>query len=99
MSTKATELSASSPTGGDPTTIFNQGIIFWNQSKIPEAKAQFEKAIQLNPRLADAQYWYGMSLVNEGKMADAKKPFEEYLKLAPTGQYAETAKAILAQIK
>jgi len=40
-----------------------------------------------------------MSLVNEGKMADAKKPFEEYLKLAPTGQYVETAKAILAQIK
>lgn len=99
MSTKANELSASSPTGGDPTTVFNQGIIFWNQSKIPEAKAQFEKAIQLNPRLADAQYWYGMALVNEGKMADAKKPFEEYLKLAPTGQYAETAKAILAQIK
>ena len=41
----------------------------------------------------------GMAYVNEGKMADAKAPFQEYLKLAPTGQYADTAKAILATIK
>jgi hypothetical protein len=32
-------------------------------------------------------------------MADAAKEFEEYLKLAPTGQYAEQAKAVLSQIK
>ena len=49
--------------------------------------------------MADAHYWLGMALVNEGKMPDAKAPFKEYLKLAPTGQYAETAKAILATIK
>ena len=42
---------------------------------------------------------YGMALVNEGKLPDAKKPFTEYLKLAPTGQYADTAKAMLAMIK
>jgi len=37
--------------------------------------------------------------VNEGKLPDAKKPFTEYLRLAPTGQYADTAKAMLAMIK
>ena len=40
-----------------------------------------------------------MAIVNEGKTAEAKPHFEEYLKLAPTGQYAETAKGILASIK
>jgi hypothetical protein len=32
-------------------------------------------------------------------MTDAKAPFQEYLKLAPTGEYVEVAKAILATIK
>jgi Flp pilus assembly protein TadD len=99
MSAKSNELSGASPTGNNPEAIYNQGIIFWNQGKIAEAKAQFAKAVELDPKMADAQYWYGMALVNEGKLPDAKKPFTEYLRLAPTGQYADTAKAMLAMIK
>jgi TolA-binding protein len=101
MSAKANELAgaAGGAAGGSAESIYNQGIIFWNQGKIADAKAQFAKAIELDPKMADAQYWYGMALVNEGKLPDAKKPFEEYLKLAPTGQYADTAKAMLAMIK
>jgi tetratricopeptide (TPR) repeat protein len=102
MSAKANELAGGAPGatgGGSAESIYNQGIIFWNQGKIPEAKAQFLKAIELDPKMADAQYWLGMALVNEGKLPEAKKPFEEYMKLAPTGQYAETAKAMLAMIK
>ena len=40
-----------------------------------------------------------MALVNEGNMADAGKHMKEYLTLAPTGQYADTAKAILDSAK
>jgi TolA-binding protein len=79
--------------------VFNQGVILWNAGKIPEAQAQFEQAVKLDPTLAEAHYWLGMSLLSTGKNADAKPHFEEYLKLAPTGQYAETAKAALATIK
>ncbi len=100
MSAKANEVGgAAGATGGSPDALYNQGIIFWNQGKIPEAKALFAKVIELDPKMAEAHYWYGMALVNEGKLPDAKKPFEEYMKLAPTGQYAETAKAMLAMIK
>jgi tetratricopeptide (TPR) repeat protein len=101
MSAKANELqtAAGGAGGGSAESLYNQGIIFWNQGKIAEAKAQFQKVIELDPKMADAQYWYGMALVNEGKLPEAKKPFEEYMKLAPTGQYAETAKAMLAMIK
>jgi tetratricopeptide (TPR) repeat protein len=87
------------PGGGSASTIFNQGVIAWNASKIPEAKKLFEQAIELDPKLADAHYWLGMANINETKLPDAAKNFDEYLKLAPTGQYAEQAKAILAQIK
>ena len=55
--------------------------------------------MKLDPNMADAQYWLGMALVNGGDTAGAKPKFETYLKLAPTGQYADIAKSILATIK
>ncbi|HUF23495.1 MAG TPA: tetratricopeptide repeat protein [Vicinamibacterales bacterium] len=100
MSKKASELSA--PTaegGGNASVVFNQGIIFWNQSKIPEAKAQFEQAIKIDAKFADAHYWLGMALLNEGNLTEAVGSFEKYLSLAPDGQHAATAKGILASIK
>jgi Tfp pilus assembly protein PilF len=100
MSEKANELMGSSATGGNATALFNQGIIYWNQGgKAAEAKAQFVKAIALDPTMADAHYWLGMANLNLGLIPDAAKAFEEYLKVAPTGQYAETVKGILKTIK
>lgn len=99
MSAKATELQGAAGAGGDPNTIFNQGVIYWNQGKIPEAKAEWEKAVKLDPKLAEAYYWLGMANLNQNKIPDAKTAFNEYLKLAPTGQYAATTKAILDSIK
>jgi tetratricopeptide (TPR) repeat protein len=100
MSEKANELLGSSATGGDPALVFNQGIIYWNQGgKAAEAKAQFVKAIQLDPKMADAHYWLGMANLNLGLIPDAAKAFDEYLKVAPTGQYAEMVKGILKTIK
>lgn len=97
-SAKAMELS-SAKGATDPLASYNQGIILWNQSKIAEAKAQFMKAVELDPKMADAHYWLGMAFVNEGKLPEAGKEMAEYLKIAPTGDHADVAKAILAQIK
>jgi len=98
MGAKQTEL-MSAAGGADPVAFVNQGIILWNQSKMTEAKALFEKAVKADAKNADAHYWYGMALVNEGKMAESGKEMQEYLTLAPTGQYVDTAKAILATVK
>lgn len=87
------------PAGGNASAIYNQGVILWNAGKIPEAKAQFEQAVKLDPNNADAHYWLGMAFVNGGDTANAKPQFEAYLKLSPSGQYADTAKAVLASIK
>jgi len=100
-SQKATELSAASSVmaGGNADALFNQGVILWNSGKIPEAKAAFEGAVKANPNLAEAHYQLGMALVNEGNLAGAATEFETYLKQAPTGPNAATAKALLDQVK
>ena len=85
--------------GGNADSLFNQGVIFWNAGKIPEAKKQFEEAIKMKPDHAEAHYWLGMANLNSGNMTDAATHFEEYVKLAPDGQYAAQAKGVLSQIK
>ena len=103
-SAKAMELSGSSAGsgaagGGNADAMFNQGVILWNAGKIPEAKKQFEGAIAANPNHAESHYQLGMALVNEGNLAAATTEFETYLKLAPTGPNAATAKGILGSLK
>jgi tetratricopeptide (TPR) repeat protein len=98
-SAKASELMAAAGTN-DPIAAFNQGVILWNQGgKAAEAQVQFQKATELDPKMADAYYFLGMTLVNQGKMPDAKKPFDTYMQLAPTGKYADQVKNLLALIK
>ena len=102
-SAKAMELSSASAgaagAGGNADAMFNQGVILWNGGKVAEAKKQFEAAIAANPNHAEAHYQLGMALVNEGNLAGAGTEFETYLKLAPTGPNAATAKGILQTIK
>lgn len=102
---KAMELAGAAPGGAGASSApsasasFNQGVILWNANKFPEAKASFEAAVKADPNMAEAHYWLGMALLNGGDTAGAKPKFETYLKLAPTGQYADTAKSIVASIK
>ena len=103
-STKASELSGGGAAGGaagggSADSLFNQGVILWNAGKIPEAKKQFEAAIALNPNHAESHYQLAMALVNENNLSGAATEFETYLKLAPTGPNAATAKGILTTIK
>jgi tetratricopeptide (TPR) repeat protein len=101
-SSKAMELSSSGAAaagGGNADAMFNQGVILWNGGKVAEAKQQFEAAVAANPNHAEAHYQLGMALVNEGNLAAAGTEFETYLKLAPMGPNAATAKGILTTLK
>jgi tetratricopeptide (TPR) repeat protein len=84
---------ASGGAGGgaaNASAVFNQGVIAWKL---------FEQAVAADPKMAEAHYWLGMAMVNQGKLPEAVKSFEEYLKLDGSGQYAEQAKGMLAAIK
>jgi len=102
-SAKAAELaSAAGPGAGGAGAVdaeYNQGVIDWNAGKITEAAEHFQKVIFMKPDHADAHYQMGMALVNQNKLAEAVPMFEKYLELAPTGQFAATAKGILSSIK
>jgi superkiller protein 3 len=86
-------------TGGSADAVYNQGIILWNQGKIPEAKVKFEEALKANPNHPESNFQYGMALLNEGKLPEAIAAFEKYLQIAPEGQFAAQAKGMLAQLK
>ena len=84
---------------GNADAIYNQGIILWNQGKIPEAKIKFEETIKANASHPEAHFQLGMALLNEGNVPGAISSFEKYLSLSPDGQYAAQAKGMLAQLK
>jgi len=102
-SAKASQLggggTAGAAGGGNADALYNQGVILWNSGKIAEAQKAFEGAVQANPNLAEAHYQLGMALVNQGNMAGAATEFETYLKLAPDGPNAATAKSLVGQLK
>jgi tetratricopeptide (TPR) repeat protein len=102
MSAKAAELSGGAG-GGSAAQIYNQGVILWNAGKSEAARDAFAEAVKLDPKLADAQFRLGLAIFSltagTPDAAKAKGPLEEYLKLAPTGEHAQTAKDILAAIK
>jgi Tfp pilus assembly protein PilF len=85
--------------GGSASALYNQGVILWNQNKYAEAKEKFEAAAKADPTYSDAHYRLGMANLNLGDMPGAITAFEGYLKAAPTGQYVDQVKGILASIK
>ncbi len=97
-SAKATELSGGGgglAGGGNADALYNQGVILWNGGKVAEAQKAFSDAVAANPNHAEAHYQLGMALVNQGKLAEAAGEFETYLKIAPEGPNAATAKGLL----
>jgi Tfp pilus assembly protein PilF len=99
MSAKAAAAGSVIGGSGNADAVYNQGIILWNQGKIAEAKTKFEEALKVNASHPEANFQMGMALLNEGNVAGAITSFEKYLQLAPDGQFAAQAKAMLAQLK
>ena len=82
-----------------PTRSSTRASSSGTAARLPKRRSRFEAAIAANPNHAEAHYQLGMALVNEGNMAGAATEFETYLKLAPSGPNAATAKALVDQLK
>jgi tetratricopeptide (TPR) repeat protein len=98
-SQKAMALQSAGGGPADATSAYNAGVILSNQRKMAEARAMFEKAIQMNPKMADAHYQLAMAFLNENKMPEAVKSLEQFLVLEPAGPNSEMAKVLLAEAK
>jgi tetratricopeptide (TPR) repeat protein len=84
--------------GGNVNALYNLGVIAWNAGKAEDAKAKFEEALKADPNHAASHYQLAMCLVNLGKLPEAASEFDTYLKLAPDGEFAAQAKAIVASL-
>jgi tetratricopeptide (TPR) repeat protein len=94
----------------DPTKAstyqFNEGAVLTNTGKIDQAIAIFDKVIAADPTKADAYYWKGVNLMGKATLkgnkmeapAGTEEAFNKYLELAPTGQFADPAKQMLASM-
>ena len=62
---------------------FNMGLLHARQQKWELAAAQFEKAVELQPDLADA--WFQLARMRRalGRDADAREPLMNAVRLAP----------------
>jgi Flp pilus assembly protein TadD len=85
--------------GGNATSAFNAGAILVNSGKFAEAQVQFQRAIRLDPSMAEAHYQLGIAFVSSGNAAEAIKSLEQYLALAPNGPNAQMARDMLPELK
>jgi len=79
--------------------LYNMGVVEANKGNDGEATKYFEKATLAKPDFALAHYHLGLCYFRLNNGAGAKKELEKYLSLEPEGEYAKTAKALLASIK
>ncbi len=86
---------------------YNLGAMLVNAGQSEPAGQAFKKAIELDPKHADSYYQWGVYLVGKASFAaDGKvtpvagtvEAFQKYLELAPTGQFADSAKGMLASM-
>ncbi|MGD0569864.1 MAG: tetratricopeptide repeat protein [Candidatus Sulfotelmatobacter sp.] len=91
---------------GSAAYYYNIGAVLTNAGKIDDAIAAFDKCIAADPTKADAYYQKGVNLIGKATLQGDKmvappgtaEAFNKYLELAPTGQYADVAKQMLASI-
>jgi tetratricopeptide (TPR) repeat protein len=86
---------------------YNLGASLVNAGQSEPASLAFKKAIEIDPKHADSYYQWGVYLIGKASFAaDGKvtpvagtaEAFQKYLELAPTGQFADPAKAMLESI-
>jgi len=86
---------------------YNLGAMLVNAGQAEPAGQAFKKAIELDPNHADSYYQLGVYLIGKASFAaDGKvtpvagtvEAFQKYLQLAPTGQFADSAKGMLTSL-
>jgi tetratricopeptide (TPR) repeat protein len=84
----------------DPNVYVNMGILLLNKKKPADAQTYFTKAVDLDPKMADAYFYRGLSLMHQNKKKEAKADFEQSLAVAPPDwPSAADAKQYIAGLK
>ena len=73
--------------------FYNLGGAYYSRQQYNEARAQYAKALELDPKgQADDLWFLGAIDEHNGKGYDAMASYKKYLSLSPNGTYAKAAK-------
>lgn len=81
--------------GPNPDKIYNQGVESFNAGHTKDAKAFFLKALEVDPKYAEAHFLLAMVAFGENNLKGTKQHLQTYVEMAPTGKNAGTAKEML----
>ncbi len=82
----------------DPASLLNIGIRQFNEGKVAEAYAAFERVVAENPTMGDAYYYRGLSALGLSKIDQAKADFKKLLEIDPNNSHAAEAKDFLKSL-
>jgi len=71
-----------------PDTYYDYGVLLMKEGKPAEAEAAFRKALEINPRYADAHNNLGYLLESQGKIAEAVDQYRAALEDEPDSRRA-----------
>jgi tetratricopeptide (TPR) repeat protein len=78
---------------------FNLGHVYWDMGDWAKAGPHVGRALQLKPDFAEGHLLAGNILLKARQAQNALVEFQEYLRLAPHGEYANEARALVEKIK
>jgi type IV pilus assembly protein PilF len=77
----------------------NIGLIYVKQSNWMQAKAHFEKSVNLNPSLYDAHFFLAEAYLKMHDTTKAQKSFQQVIKLAPQSPFGQKSQEYLKSLK
>ena len=81
---------------GDTEVRYAVSTVYIGLGDLTRARDGLRTVVEERPDLADAHYALASVLRDSGEsLLDADKQFREYIRLSPTGEYAEAARASL----
>jgi len=96
--TKAASMSETLDPVEAAVSFYNMGVTYINSGKNQEAAEVLKKAIELNPKHAEAHYQLGITLIGLNDMDGAMANLKKYLELAPNSENAPVATALIEQL-
>lgn len=92
---KAAALSEALNPGAASINYFNMAVTHINNGAFDQALPVLTKALELDPKNAEAQYQVAICKLNLGDLEAAVVELKKYLELAPDGPHAADAKAMI----
>jgi tetratricopeptide (TPR) repeat protein len=78
---------------------FTLGRIHWELNDIAKAGKYIARTIELEPNVAEAHLLAGNIFIRAGLPTNALVEYEEYLRLAPTGEFAAQVHVLVEKLK